>query len=86
MPYYPPATGSGSGQSWVSNRSLSPAPNGSTTLFTTPEAYIAGTTRLYLNGQRLFLTGDYTETSSNSLTFTVAPYTADMLLVDYRTV
>jgi hypothetical protein len=39
--------------------------------------------KVYLNGQRLKITEDYT-LSGNTLSLVVAPETGDLLLVDYR--
>jgi hypothetical protein len=61
------------------------AVNGSNTAFTTVSAFISGTLRVYLNGQRLKAGGvDFTEGSS-AFTMAVAPFTGDVLLVDYNT-
>lgn len=59
--------------------------NGVNLSFTTAFNYIAGSTHLYLNGQRLTPGGaDYTEDGTNQLTFISAPFLGDVLLIDYR--
>jgi hypothetical protein len=58
--------------------------NGSNKVFTlahTPNP--ASSVRVFLNGQRLTLTGDYTF-AGNTITFVSAPVSADVLLADYR--
>lgn len=57
------------------------AVNGSNTVYTTAAAYTA--LAVYLNGVRQTKTVDYTETTGTTFTFTVAPLTGDLLLVDY---
>lgn len=54
--------------------------------FTTTLSYIAGSTKLYLNGLRLTpgITNDYEELGTNQIRFIEAPYETDKLLIDYR--
>jgi hypothetical protein len=65
----------------------SPTPNGATTVFTTPFGYIQGTTVVYLNGLAQVRGTDYTESDpvEGEITFTVAPNSADVILVTCRT-
>jgi hypothetical protein len=60
--------------------------NGSNLLFTTSSTFIATTTRVFLNGQRLTrgATYDYVETGTNQITFAVAPVSTDQLIIEYQ--
>ena len=73
----------GGGASTVSNETPGGLVNSSNTVFTTASAYVAGTTRLYRNGLRQQLAVDYTESSAKHITFTSAPLTGDILVIDY---
>jgi len=57
----------------------------SNTIFTLPEEYIAGTTRVYLNGLRLQNGNgyDYTETSSTQISFNYPIVSTDLIVIDY---
>ncbi len=57
--------------------------NNSNTVFTTLNNYVAGKIRIYLNTARQTITNDYTETGVNEITFTSAPRTGDIIIVDY---
>ncbi len=57
--------------------------DGSNAVFTTAYAYIANSTRLFLNGQRMQLLGDYIESAVQQITFVEAPHTGDILTIDY---
>lgn len=90
MPYvFNPFTGTldwtASSQAWSIDQTPTPAPDGVTTVFTTPAAYVAGSLRVILNGQVLTKVNDYTETSNTTFTFVAAPLTGDVIRVDYRT-
>lgn len=56
--------------------------NSSNTVYTTSNNYLAGI-KVYRNGQLQTLTIDYTETSTNQITFVTAPTTGDYLTVEY---
>jgi hypothetical protein len=60
--------------------------NGSNLLFTTSSTFIATTTRVFLNGQRLTrgATYDYVETGTNQITFAAAPVPTDQLIIEYQ--
>lgn len=58
--------------------------DGANTVFTTSATFIALTTRVYLNGVRLILNADYTETDVNQITFTQPPLPTDSLFIDYN--
>jgi hypothetical protein len=58
--------------------------NSSNTVFTTAVPFEVDSTRVYLNGIRQTLGSDYTETDVDEITFTVAPTTSDVLIVDYQ--
>ena len=60
--------------------------NGSNLLFTTSSTFIATTTRVFLNGQRLTrgATYDYVETGTNQITFTNAPTSTDLIIIEYQ--
>lgn len=76
-----------SGQTWKVDRIPFESPNGSTTVFTLPEGdtYVANTLVVYLNGQALTKTADFSETTSSTFTFVVAPLTGDVIRLIYRT-
>lgn len=58
--------------------------NSSNTVFTTASPFATGTTRVFLNGIRQILGTDYTETDTDEITFTSAPFTGDTLIIDYQ--
>lgn len=61
--------------------------NGSNTVFTAPDAYVAGTLKVYYNGLRQKGGGSsYTETTPSSGVFTMAeaPLTDSEILIDYE--
>ena len=60
--------------------------NGVNLLFTTSSTFIATTTRVFLNGQRLTrgATYDYVETGTNQITFAAAPVSTDQLIIEYQ--
>ncbi len=60
------------------------SPNGVRTLFTTA-TYVATSLRVMLNGQTLTRVGDFSETSSTTFTFVVAPVSTDVIRLDYLT-
>lgn len=59
--------------------------NGSNRVFTTANNYVAGTPLVVLNGVRMAITTDYTESAANQITFVSAqtPQTGDMLWITY---
>ncbi|WP_142358456.1 hypothetical protein [Mycobacterium celatum] len=59
------------------------AVNGTNKVFATSQPYVTGSTRVYENGERLHLGVDYTESAASTLTFTNAPASGAVLLVDY---
>jgi len=59
------------------------AKNGVNKVFTTLYNYRPATIRIYLNGLRQYEANDYGETGLNQFTFTNAPTSSDILLVDY---
>ncbi len=63
--------------------------NGTNQVFTLPSTFVAGTTRVFLNGLRLKRgatvgVGYYQETGTNQITFGVAPQSGDVIIVDYK--
>lgn len=54
-------------------------------VFTLSANYVAGTTRVFINGIRLTpgASYDYTESAANQITFTNAPDAGDLIVVDY---
>jgi len=69
----------------VINETPSGTVNGSNAAFDTANAYVAGTIQVYRDGQLMKGGGaDYTETDSNTITFTTAPATGSVLLVSYQ--
>lgn len=59
--------------------------NSSNTVYDTAETFIAGSLQVFLNGQLLTITEDYTETDSNTFTMVTAPATGDILRITYQT-
>jgi hypothetical protein len=59
--------------------------NSSNKIFTLSQNFVSGTTRVFVNGIRYTLGGsyDYTETGTNQITFTNAPDSGDLIVVDY---
>lgn len=57
--------------------------NGTNGAFTTSNTPTSGTVRVYLNGLRQTPTTDYS-VSTNTITFTTAPLTGDVIIVDYN--
>ncbi len=55
-------------------------------VFNTSASFVTGTTIVHINGIRQFrgLTGDYVETGDNEISFTLAPYIDDRIIVDYQ--
>lgn len=69
------------------NETPSGTVNGSNAVFTTSQAYIAGSTQVYRDGQLMAPGGaDYTETtpSSGTITFVTAPASGSVILVTYK--
>lgn len=62
---------------------LSSQIDGSTTVFTVPEAYVSGSLRVYLNGIRQILSVTFTETTATTFTLSFTPVTGDYLSIDY---
>lgn len=57
--------------------------NGSNKEFTIEKAPVTGSLKVFMNGARMRITEDYTF-SGKTITFTVAPPSGSVLLVDYR--
>jgi hypothetical protein len=79
------AWGAGSGSATVEYRNEVPAGaiDGVNLIFTTAHSYVTAMLSVYLNGQRLTLTADYTETTPTTFTFVTAPLTGDIVTTDY---
>jgi hypothetical protein len=69
--------------SFAENETPSGTINGSNTAFTLAHAPTTGSLKLFLNGARQQLTGDYT-LSGTTITFLTAPQSGSILLADYR--
>lgn len=74
---------SGSTDTDVFNETPSGTINGTNTDFTLANTPTSGTVRVYLNGLRQTLTTDYT-VSTNTVSFTTAPYSGDVIIIDYK--
>lgn len=63
------------------------AKDGSNTNFSTTSNFITGTTRVYLNGQRLTPGAeyDYVELSSSQISLFYSPVPSDRLIIEYET-
>ena len=67
------------------NVTPTPVTNGVQTLFTLPEAYVANSLEVYMDGLRQIKTTDYVETNPGAGTFTMtsAPLALENLRCDY---
>jgi len=65
--------------------SITPAPNGARTTFEVPDAYVAGSLTVSINGVQVRPTDGYTESdpAAKQFTTTVAPFTTDVLDAKY---
>lgn len=79
----PGSGSSGTNTIQVSGEVPAGAIDGVNKLFTTSKTYTPGYLFVYLNGVRQEITTDYTETTSTTFTFVVAPTIGDIILVDY---
>lgn len=72
--------------SLTSDYGLSGIQNEINKVFTTSEPFVLGSTIVYVNGVRQFrgTNEDYTETADNEITFALAPYADDRIIVDYQ--
>lgn len=61
---------------------LTPAPDGVTVAFSTPEPFKAGTTQIYIGGLRMTVDVDYTETNG-FIVFAEVPQVGEILTCDY---
>ena len=52
--------------------------------FSTSINFLAGSTKIYLNGIRQFLGEDYTEEGGSTILFTQAPQVDDLIIADYK--
>lgn len=68
----------------ITNEVPSGSINGSNKVFTTANNFTSGSLLVYLNGIRQKLNDDYSETTSDTFTFSQAPFTGDLLTVDYN--
>ena len=57
--------------------------DGSETVFTVPEAYAAGSLRVYYNGVRQIASETFTETTNTTFTLNFTPVTGDFITIDY---
>jgi hypothetical protein len=78
--YQSSSGGSGGVLNYKVRRTITPSPDGATTVFTTPDNFATSTLTVYLNG----LEEHYiSETSANTFTFATAPLTGDIIDVSY---
>jgi len=71
----------GVGTTVKARQALSPAPNGSVTVFTLPTAYVTGSVTVFVNGLSEI---NITESGSAQVTFSSAPFTGDQLSASYE--
>lgn len=68
----------------IVQRNLTGEQDGENNIFTTPEAFVSGSTRLYLNGQKLTIDKDYAENENlTGVTLVYAPEITDELSIEY---
>jgi hypothetical protein len=74
--------------SFITGETPTGTPSGSLFIFTCLNPYIAGSLKVYRDGQRMAITDDFTETtpSTGVFTFVAAPETGSNIRVDYNTV
>jgi hypothetical protein len=70
-------------ENFIYGETPSPSVNGAQLVFTTANAYIAGTLVVTRGTLRMHPIADFTETSSNTFTMVVAPESNEPLIVDY---
>lgn len=75
--------GGGGGATEIVDDNFTGTIDGSNTVYTTSVAYEATKIKVYLNGVRQKVGVDYTETNSTTITFTVAPLTNDVIIIDF---
>jgi hypothetical protein len=65
---------------------ISGARNGINYTYIVSQAFVANTTKVYLNGMRQTRgsTNDYVELDNNKIVFTYPPSSGDVLLVEYK--
>jgi len=68
----------------VDNEIPSGSIDGNNVTFNTSFAYVANSTKLYLNGLRQRIGSDYNESGGTTVTMLYVPQTNDSLLIDYR--
>lgn len=81
--YYSSSSGGSGGTgtlNYKAKRIVTPSPDGSTVVFTTPDDYATATLTVYLNGLEEYYVS---ETSANTFTFDTAPLTGDTIEVSY---
>lgn len=59
-------------------------PDNSTDTFVLSTNFVAGTTKVYLNGLRQRIGTDYIEQGTNEIVFSVPPYVNDYVIVDFQ--
>ena len=63
---------------------LSSQADGQTTVFTVPDAYVAGSLRVYYNGMRQEAGNGYSETTTTTFTLVFTPQSGETISVDYQ--
>jgi hypothetical protein len=59
--------------------------NGTNDVFTTAKSFIEGSTSVFVNGLRKEIGVDYIESGIGAITFSTAPVSGDVILIDYLT-
>lgn len=77
------AQAGGSDSQLVLNETPVGVTNATNAVYTTAFEFAEGSTRLFLNGQRMQLVSDYIESGANEITFTHPPHNGDILIIDY---
>lgn len=80
-PQGPP--GPGGGDEWVTNEVPSGAVDGINNVFSTAFAFVSGETAVSINGLRQTLNLHYTESGISQVTISDAPFTGDIITIDY---
>ncbi len=81
----PPASPSGIGNMYRTHQIPTPAPDGSTVVFTTPDAYVSGSLNGYRDQSPLLkgASHDYQETTDTTFTVASAPDADEVLWCSY---
>lgn len=67
----------------IYSEAVTPAPNGTTTIFNVSNAYVSGKLKVFMDGLGQLAGTDFSEVNDTSFQFVVAPATDNYIQVDY---